>query len=208
MGLSVSGEGLNREVLDWELFYSLAKMVAQKIRDSVYMPNFILGITPGGWVLGRTLGDLLDIKSMISLKEEHWGSLAAASEVRLRYPFRLDLTGRRVLVVDDLSDSEERINMALEYVMALNPQDVRTVTLRHVRGSKFIPDFYGDEVARRPAILPWSFNRDLRRIASELADECADLEELKIRLKRDYGIDVVGPRLSQILNDLYRPSRG
>jgi len=195
--------------VDWELFYSLAKRAARRIQASGYRPDLVLGLTPGGWTLGRVLGDFLGVKNMISLRVEHWGLTAAPNgEAPLRHSFHGDLSGRRVLVVDDIADSEERMNMAAEYVRALNPLEVRTATLGRIKGSRFIPDFYGDEITRRPAILPWSFTRDLRSIVSKLAGDRADLEELRRRIRRDHGIDVDEQRLSRVLNELDRRSRG
>jgi len=207
--MSVSEEDLVGKAVDWELFYSLAKGLARKIQASGYRPDFVLGLTPGGWILGRVLGDFLGVKNMISLRIEHWGLTEAPDgEAPLRYSFRGGLSGRRVLVVDDIADSEERMNMAMEYVRTLNPLEVMTAALGYIKGSRFIPDFYGDEITRRPVILPWSFTRDLRSIVSKLAGDRADLEELRRRIRRDHGIDVDEQRLSRVLNELDRRSRG
>ena len=205
----MSGRDPPRESAGWELFYSLAKRVARMLQASGYEPDFIVGLTPGGWVLGRILGDLLGVKNMASLRVEHWDP-AAGSDGRapLTSPLRGDLSGRRVLMVDDVAGSEERMGKAVEFVRGLNPMEVRTAALWRIEGSGFTPDFCGDEVGRRPAILPWSFTRDLRAIVSELADECTDLDELRERIRRRHGIEVDAPRLSQALGELDRRPRG
>lgn len=205
----MSGRGSTLESAGWELFYSLAKRVAWMVQTSGYRSDFIIGLTPGGWVLGRILGDLLGVKNMASLRVEHWDP-AAGSEGRasLTCPIRGDLSGRRVLMVDDVAGSEERMGKALEFVRGLCPNEARTAALWRIKCSGFAVDFYGDEVVRRPVILPWSFNQGLREIVSELAGECIDLDELRERIRREHGIEVDEPRLSQALKASNRRSRG
>ena len=207
--MSVSGDKFECEVMDWELFYNLAKRVAEKIKASGYRPDFVVGLARGGWVLARVLCDLLGVKDLVSLKVEHWGVTATPDgRARLKYPFRIDLSGRRVLVVDDITDTGESMRLATEYVEKLNPAEIRTATLRHIEGSKFVPDYYGDEITWRWVIFPWNFTEDLCNIVPKVAGECADIEELRRRLKEDYKIDIDEGRLSEVLAELDRRSKG
>ncbi len=205
----MSGDKFECEVMDWELFYNLAKRVAEKIKASGYRPDFVVGLARGGWVLARVLCDLLGVKDLVSLKVEHWGVTATPDgRARLKYPFRIDLSGRRVLVVDDITDTGESMRLATEYVEKLNPAEIRTATLRHIEGSKFVPDYYGDEITWRWVIFPWNFTEDLCNIVPKVAGECADIEELRRRLKEDYKIDIDEERLSEVLAELDRRSKG
>ena len=56
------------QVMDWNLFYELAKQVAKKINSSDYKPDVIVGLARGGWVLARVLCDLIGVKDLLSLK--------------------------------------------------------------------------------------------------------------------------------------------
>lgn len=207
--MSVSSDKFECEVMDWELFYDLAKQVAQKIRKSGYRPDFVVGLARGGWMLARMLCDLLGVKDLISLKVEHWGVTATPDgKARLKYPFHIDLSGRLVLVVDDITDTGESMRLATEYVEKLNPREVRTATLRHIDGSKFVPDYCGDEITWRWVIFPWNFTEDLCNIIPKVAGKCADVPELRRRLKREYKIDIDDQRLSEILTELDRRSIG
>jgi len=205
----VSGETFECEVMDWDLFYSLSKKVARKIIDSSYSPDFVVGLARGGWVLARVLCDFLGVKDLVSLKAEHWGVTATPDgKARLKYLFRVDLSGRRVLVVDDITDTGESMRLATAYVGTLNPAEVRTATLRHITGSKFVPDYYGDEITWRWVIFPWNFIEDLCNIVPKAAGGCSSIEDLRRRLKRDYKIDIDEGRLSEVLAELDMRSRG
>jgi len=118
----VPSDKFNCEVMDWELFYRLSKTVSKKIRDSNYTPDLIVGLARGGWVLARVLCDLLGVKDLVSLKVEHWGMTATPDgKAKLKYPFQIDLTGKRILVVDDITDTGESMMLAVEHVRTMNP---------------------------------------------------------------------------------------
>jgi hypothetical protein len=205
----VSPEKFDCEVMSWDLFYGLAKEVAQKIQGSGFNPDFIVGLARGGWVLARVLCDLLGVKDLVSLKVEHWGVTATPDgKAKLKYPFRIDLSERRVLVVDDITDTGESMRLAVDYMETLNPYEVRTATLRHIKGSKFVPDYYGDEIAWRWVIFPWNYTEDMCNIVPKAAGDGADLCEIRRRLKADYRIDIDEEKLSEILDELERRSKG
>jgi len=195
--------------MDWDLFDDLAKRLAQKIQESGYGPDFIVGLARGGWVLARVLCDFLGVKDLISLKVEHWGVTATPDgKARLKYPFHIDLSGRQVLVVDDIIDTGESMRLATEYVRKLNPVEVRTATLRHIEGSKFVPDYFSDEITWRWVIFPWNFTEDLCNIVPQVAKDAESLEDVRERLKQDYKIDIDEEKLSEVFAELDRRSKG
>jgi hypoxanthine phosphoribosyltransferase len=146
----VSDDKFVCEVMSWDRFQCLAMETARKITESGYEPDFMVGLARGGWVLSRVLCDSLGIKDLVSLKVEHWGVTATPDgKARIKYPFDVDLTGRRVIVVDDITDTGQSMIVAMDYIKTLNPVEVRTASLQHITGSKFTPDFYGDEISWR-----------------------------------------------------------
>ena len=204
----MSGGKFECEVIGWELFYSLAKRVSQKIKDSGYRPDIVVGLARGGWVLARVLCDFLGVKDLISLKVEHWGITATPNgRARLVYPFYFDLSGRRVLVVDDITDTGQSMRLALSHVKKLNPTEVRTATLRHIEGSEFVPDYVGDKITWRWIIFPWNFVEDLCNIVPRVSGECSDMDELRSRLKKDFNIVIDEPRLMEVIEELEQRSR-
>jgi len=204
----VPSDKFNCEVMDWELFYRLSKTVSKKIRDSNYTPDLIVGLARGGWVLARVLCDLLGVKDLVSLKVEHWGMTATPDgKAKLKYPFQIDLTGKRILVVDDITDTGESMMLAVEHVRTMNPSDVRTATLRHINGSKFTPDYFGDEITWRWVIFPWNYVEDMCNILPRVIKKCKNLREIKEALKEDFKIVVEEEKIIEILNELKYRSR-
>lgn len=193
--------------MDWGLFHSLSKKVADKILESGYDADFMVGLARGGWVLSRVLCDFLGIKDLVSLKVEHWGITATPDgKAQIKYPFSIDLSGRKVLVVDDITDTGESMMVAVDYIKTLNPEDVRTATLRHIKGSKFVPDFYGDEIDWRWVIFPWNYTEDMCNILPKVLQKCINHSEVKTRLKDDFKIEVDEEEIARIMQEIERRS--
>ncbi len=201
----MSDDKFDCEVMDWEFFYSLSEEVARKIIESGYRADFMVGVARGGWVLSRVLCDFLAIKDLVSLKVEHWGVTATPDgTAQLKYPFEIDLTGRSVLVVDDIIDTGDSMKIAMDYVQTKNPAEVRTAALRHIKGSTFTPDYYGDEISWRWVIFPWNYVEDMCNIVPKASEGTDDLAEVKRRLKADHKIDVDEDEITRILEEVER----
>lgn len=193
------------EVMDWKLFQHLAEETAQKIMDSGYKPDFIVGLARGGWVLSRVLCDLLGVKDLVSLKVEHWGITATPDgTAQIKYPFEVDLTRRSVLIVDDITDTGQSMIVATDYVNTLNPLEVKSATLLHITGSEFTPDFYGNKIDWRWIIFPWNYIEDMCNIIKNMEEKGSDTSEIKERLRSDYLIEVSDEEINKIRREIRR----
>jgi hypoxanthine phosphoribosyltransferase len=193
------------EVMSWDLFYDLSKKTAEKIIASGFKPDFVVGLARGGWVLSRVLCDFLGVKDLVSLKVEHWGVTATPDgQARIKYPFKIDLKGRRVLVVDDITDTGESMRVAVDYVKTMNPQVVKTATLRHIKGGKFTPDYSGDEIIWRWVVFPWNYVEDMCNIAPKAAGDGSSVEEIKKRLRENYKLELSEAEVKRILEEIKR----
>jgi len=193
------------EIMSWALFDKLAKNVAVKIKESGFKPDFMVGLARGGWVLSRVLCDYLGVKDLVSLKVEHWGVTATPDgRAQIKYPFDIDLTGRNVLVVDDITDTGESMIIAEEYVQSMNPASIKTAALRHIEGSKFTPDYYGDIIKWRWVVFPWNYVEDMCNIVPKVSEGAGPLDEVKKRLKSRHNIDLSIKQIEEINAELER----
>ncbi|MBD3173371.1 phosphoribosyltransferase [Candidatus Bathyarchaeota archaeon] len=193
------------ELLDWELFDRLAKTLANSIINDGYKPDFMVGLARGGWVLSRVLCDYLGVKDLVSLKVEHWGVTATPDgKAQIKYPFDIDLTGRDVLVVDDITDTGESMMIAVKYVQSKNPDQIKTAALRHIKESKFTPDYYGDVIDWRWVVFPWNYVEDMCNIIPKVSENTNSLDDIKQRLKNDYNLDLSLDQIKEIQGELDR----
>ena len=204
----MSGEKFECEVMDWGLFDRLSVDVAAKIKASGFQPDFMVGLARGGWVLSRVLCDHLGVKDLVSLKVEHWGVTATPDgKAQIKYPFKIDLTGKKVLVVDDITDTGDSMEIAVDYVRQMNPGEVRTAALRHIDGSKFTPDYYGDVITWRWVVFPWNFTEDMCNLVAKAAEGARDIDEVKARLKSNFNVDLSDHQIRDIQAEIRRRNR-
>ena len=203
----MSSETFECEVMDWNLFDKLARIVAKRIIESNYQPDLIVGLARGGWVLSRVLCDYLGVKDLVSLKVEHWGITATQDgKAQIKYPFDIDLTGKDVLVVDDITDTGESMMIAVDYIKGKNPHEIRTAALRHIKSSKFTPDYYGDVIDWRWVIFPWNYTEDMCNIIPKAAEGVKNVSEVKERLKTMFNVDLDEKNINDLLEEIKRRS--
>jgi len=193
------------EILTWQSFYDQSKKVAKKIQDSGYRADIMVGLARGGWVLSRVLCDFLEIKDLVSLKVEHWGITATPDgTAQIKYPFEIDLSGKKVLVVDDITDTGQSMKVATDYIKTMNPEEIKTATLMHIEGSEFIPDYYGGKVQWKWYIFPWNYTEDMCNIVPKLAEKADTPSEIKEMLKEYHGIKIEEVEITRILDEVDR----
>jgi hypoxanthine phosphoribosyltransferase len=190
-------------VLDFDDISNYAYQTATKVKNSGWRPEAIVGIARGGWVHARIACDLLGIKDLFSVKVDHWGVTATKDgKAKLTCPLTGDVEGKKVLVVDDITDTGESLTMAVEHVKDQGASEVKSATLMHIAGSKFVPDYYGVEIAWAWEIWPWNFYEDLTALITKIFEGEKVKEfstmELKKHLREYNNIVLSDDRLSKI----------
>ncbi len=197
------GENLRCELLSWDDVWNLSMIVAKKIRESRYNPDTIIGVTRGGWVPAMNLSDLLMIKDLLTLKVEHWGVTATPTgDAKLKFPLSVDLTGKKILLVDDLTDTGESIELSIEHIKRLNPERIKTATLLHNMRSRFEPDFYAERRKEwRWIIFPWNITEDLTNLVNRIpGKERMNPIQLQNALRKRFDLRIRRKILYEILH--------
>jgi hypoxanthine phosphoribosyltransferase len=190
-------------VLDFDDIYNYAYQTANKIKESGWKPDAIVGIARGGWVHARIACDLLGVKNLYSVKIDHWGVTATRDgKAKLTCPLTADVEGMQVLVVDDITDTGESLTMAVEHVKECGAGEVKSATLMHIAGSKFVPDYFGVEIAWAWEIWPWNFYEDLTSLIKKIFEgekvKEMSTQELKKHLREYNNIVLSDDRLSKL----------
>ncbi len=188
----------------WDELHKKIREVGKKIKKDNYHPDIVVAISRGGFVPARVICDLLIIKDLVSVKVDHWGITASKDgKAKLRYPLNTDLTGKKVLIVDDITDTGESMRITKEFVEKLNPDEIRTAAALHIKTSKFKPDYYGDEIDWKWVIFPWNYVEDMCNILPKVLDNKGiSIQEIKKRLKENFKIDVSEEDIIEILGEL------
>ncbi len=193
------------ELISFNKVLRLSRILARKIKASGYMPDLIVTIGRGGYVPGRLISDFLLFNDLTSMKIEHYTRAADMREVaRIKFPIPVDITGKKILVIDDVTDTGETLNLALDYILNLKPESVRTAVLQHKTCSGFMPDFYAQKILKwRWIIYPWARYEDLAGFTEKIVlKKALNLSQIITEFKHRYGLDLREIEILEILDDL------
>ena len=194
-------QGIRCELVTWSQVQRLARDLAFRIRKDGFEPDIIVAIGRGGWVPGRLLSDYLGNLNLTEFKVEHYKGTEKQAVARIRYPLKADVTGERVLVVDDVTDTGDSFNVALEHIRSRGePEQMRTLVLHHKTVSSYVPDYFARGMSEwRWLIYPWAVAEDLTALVQGMEGRPAGADALVGRLLRDHGIRVSPHTLKDIL---------
>ena len=189
----------------WEELHEDIKEIVKKIKIDNYQPDIVIALSRGGFVPARVICDLMIIKDLVSVKVDHWGITAAKDgKAHLRYPISADLSGKKALIVDDITDTGESMKISKEFVKTLNPKEIRTVAIYHIKTSKFVPDYYSKQIDWIWVVWPWNYFEDMVNIVPKVLNENSgrSVKEIKEYLKGSFKIDVSEQEIIEIMREL------
>jgi uncharacterized protein len=125
-------------------------------------------------------------------------------EARIKFPVSTDISGKKVLIVDDITDTGDTLQLSVGYVQSLRSAEVKTAVLQHKTCSSFTPDFYGQKIIRwRWIIYPWARYEDLAGFTEKiLKDRTLDVSMIRSEFKDRYDLEIGEKEILEILQDL------
>ena len=194
------------QLVSWKDIERWSKNIVKKVIKSGYEPEIVIGLARGGLVPARLIADYLNIKDLYAVKTEHWGLTATPDgKAKLAQGLQISIDGKKVLVVDDITDTGQSLKLAVDHIKGHNPSEIRSATLLHITHSKYVPDYYSDEVPEDKwtwFIFPWNVYEDMRNLIPKTLYEPKDKYEIKNALKEQFQIDVRIRIISEVLRDL------
>lgn len=134
------------EVPSWEEIYRLCLEVAEKIKRSGFKPDVLVAISRGGWIPGRILSDLLENPNIATIKVEHYVDIyQTMQKPQITQPLPIDVTGKKVLLIDDIADSGKSLKLVKEHLLESGVKEVKICALYCKPWSVVVPDFYARE---------------------------------------------------------------
>ncbi|HUV03320.1 MAG TPA: phosphoribosyltransferase [Desulfobacteria bacterium] len=198
-------------IVDWNYAYDLCKDVGEEIKAVGFKPEIVVGVARGGWYLARMLCDFFMLKDLLSLKMEHWGITATITgDAMLKYGLdekaREMLSGKRVLIADDVTDTGDSLKLVVEYVKSLGAREVKTVTMHHKTSSSYVPDFYGELMSDWTWIVyPWSIHEDVMELSEKIIaneGQGLSLRALRAAMRVEFGFYVPYYLLRDVLENM------
>ena len=196
-------------LVSWDEIAEWTRILSMKIKDSGWLPDIVVAIARGGYAPARLICDYLGITDLISVQVVHWPSTAQAAEkAYIKYPLSVDLSGRKVLVIDDIVDTGDSIQLAKEHIERNSRNvEVRTAALQWISTvAKFKPDYWAIEVKDWVwFVYPWNITEDITNfIKRVLIEESKNgrkewtLNEIINRMIDWYGDEILKVKITYI----------
>ena len=78
----------------------------------------VVAISRGGCMPARVICDYLDVFDLDVIKIEHYHGVHKAETALLKYPLSAEISGRRVLLIDDVSDTGDSFEIGMRHFYA------------------------------------------------------------------------------------------
>ena len=168
----------------WDRVYDLLLDIALKIRASGFKPDYIVGVSRGGWAPGRVLSDLLENAHTVNIKIEFYVGIGKTTRKPVvTQPLAEDISKKKVLVVDDVADTGESLKVALAHVVEKGAAGVKTATIYYKPHSVFKPDFFADSTSDW-IIFPWERLEATELLIQEARTHGRDLNSVRETLRQ------------------------
>jgi hypoxanthine phosphoribosyltransferase len=154
---ALGSDGVRREILTWDEFGEAARTLAGDVLASGFRPDVVIAIARGGLLLAGAISYALGTKACGSINVEFYSGIDERLPEPVLHPPMLDapaLGGKRVLLVDDVSDSGRTLAKVLG-LLTDEGAEVRTATLYTKSHTVLAPDF---DYRRTDdwIVFPWS----------------------------------------------------
>ncbi len=128
----------------WQQYHTNVRTIAEKILADKQTLDLIVAISRGGLTVGHLLTDLLRVPiSVISIQS--YTDIQSSGEVKILEGLHIPIEHKRVLLVDDVSDTGKTFERAVDYLKSFHPADVVTASVYYKPHSTYLPKYYAEQ---------------------------------------------------------------
>jgi len=200
-------KGFRCKLVTWNEIEKWVKMIVKKMKEDNFRPEIVIGLARGGLIPARLISDYLQVKDLYAVKTEHWGITASPDgTARITQKLPISVEGKRVLVVDDITDTGQSLSLAVDHINSYKPKELRSATLLHITHSKYVPHYFAEIVPEEKwtwFIFPWNVYEDLTTIVPKVLEEGPkSYDNILSDLEKYFYIKPTKKKLDETLNIL------
>jgi hypothetical protein len=176
------------EAPSWEQFYWLCLELADRVKNSGYVPELMVGIIRGGLVPLRILSDEFDNVDLATMRIVFYEDVKKTmTEPKIIQKPAVPLKDRRILIVDDVADTGSSLIVANDFLMENGAKEVKVATVYYKPWSKFRPDYFV-KTTEKWIIFPHEKREAILTLSRRMLAEGIDRKEIRQRLI-DFGLE-------------------
>lgn len=176
------------EAPSWEQFYWLCLELADRVKNSGYEPELMVGIIRGGLVPLRILSDEFDNVDLTTMRIVFYEDVKKTmTEPKITQKPAVPIKDRRVLIVDDVADTGSSLIVANNFLKENCAVEVKVATVYYKPWSKFRPDYFV-KTTEKWIIFPHEKREAILTLSKRMLAEGIDRKEIRQRLI-DFGLE-------------------
>lgn len=145
--------------INWETALDYCQELAGKVD---FKPDMIIGISRGGLVPARIMSDILGVREVAIIGIRFYSGIGKTDErPAITQDINVDVKGKKILLVDDVSDSGKSLAVAVERLKGA--KELKSATLHYKPGSGYKPDYFISST-RAWIVYPWEVHEMERRL--------------------------------------------
>lgn len=192
--------------LSWEDVEGLLWNIYTSLRQSGYDPDVVIAVARGGLIPARLLADYLQKKHICTFQMGHFAGDSSPTESPvLIYPLpEVDLSHKKVLVVDDISDEGGTMQAVVDYLGA-RVKAIKTAILVSKIDSRYQADYCPKIMSEwRWVFFPWSIHEDLLAFTEKVLQLTGGvtLEETIRILQECMAVEIATADIEKVLYDM------
>ncbi|HLD59380.1 MAG TPA: phosphoribosyltransferase [Candidatus Bilamarchaeaceae archaeon] len=142
----------------------VANMCESLIKKMDFKPDILVGISRGGLIPVRIFSDLLDNHNVTIIKIEFYKTINQTSGFpKITQPLAVDVKGKKVLIVDDVSDTGRSLAVAKDHIQRSGAKEIKVATLHYKPHSTFKPDYFVGQTSAW-IVYPWEVHETEREL--------------------------------------------
>lgn len=169
--------------ITWEDFRKLSFNLSQQIQESKLEFDLIVTIARGGLALARLLSDNLGFP-IASFTVQSYKDLKQTSIPHIIYGLGAKLANKKILLVDDVSDSGKTFIRGIAYLEELGAKrkHIKTAAMYYKPLSIYKPDFYVGTTSKW-IIHPYETGETMKTLIREWKKAKVSVREIKQRFE-------------------------
>jgi hypoxanthine phosphoribosyltransferase len=178
--------------LSWREVEVACSKISREISSRDIAEHLLVGISRGGLVPLRLISDNIAAQEVSTLAVRFYENIGKTADVpRVFFPVQGDVSGKDIILVDDISDTGKSLIAAKEHLKNKGAEDIVIVTICMKPHTHIVPDIYEIETSDW-VIFPWEIQETARHIVQSAEDrEDATMELNKASITEDEYVEIL-----------------
>jgi len=172
---------MNYHSVSWKQLHDLTNQLADKIAADNHKIDLIVGIARGGLTISHIVSDFLQL-SVASFTISSYKDLVQQELSEITYHVGANLSGKHILLIDDISDTGKTFTRGIHYLKELGAEQVTTASPFIRVGSTYLPNYHILEMKDEWVVFPYDIRDTVEDVGGFMKKEGKTKVEIEKKL--------------------------